>query len=104
MFCLFDRRPFRLPYRFDFDRSSAFCRTIERFDNAHIRNSFGPRGFWSLVVENTTGEVLQLGRKLISFAKGLLPGFALDRDIELDGINVLVSLVESHVAFRAHHA
>ena len=104
MFCLFDRRSLGFPHRFDFDWPPTFCRTIERFDNTHVRNSLRPRGFWSLVVKNTAGEILQLGCKLISLAKGLLPAFALDRDIEIDRINVLVSLVESHIAFRAHHA
>src|SRR5438093_6815801 len=104
LFCLFNRGSLGLRQWFDFHRPPAFCRSIERFDNAHVRDSLHPRGFRSPVVKNTVGEILQLGRKLISFAKGLLPAFALDRDMETDPINVLVSLVESHIAFRSHHA
>src|SRR5438874_13632967 len=95
MFCLFDRRPFRLPHRFDFHWPPTFCRTIERFDNTPVRNSLRPRGFWSLVVKNTAGEILQLVCIVISLAKGLLPAFAIDRSIELDRINVVVGLSES---------
>ena len=103
-FCLFNRRSLGLRHWFDFHRPPTFCRTIECFDNAHVCDSLRARRFGPPIVKNTVGEIFQLGRKLISLAKGLLAGFALDRDMKINRIVVLVCLVESQVTFRGHHA
>lgn len=78
-----------LRHRFDFHRPPSFCRTIEPLDNAHVCGSFHARGFRPPIVKNAVRKILQLGRKLISFTKGLFPCFVFDRDVEIDRIDVL---------------